>query len=206
MKVRGKAKLMGFMGFVADAESSELLSIDILVECDSDGFAGWPKGYVERLGVESVVTGDLSIYKPVIDKLGLEHQICVTNVRKNAAWRLRKVRGWREWKSHLRSLLDELPDDGGGRLMDMEREAREEPDLRRLAVDLLVKWRSLLCHKRMRRVCDTNNVTERVIGRSKIRYKTILGYKSVDGMMNGLWLTQLVWGESCMDIGDLLAT
>ena len=53
-------------------------------------------------------------------------------------------------------------------------------------------WRSLLCHKRMRGVCDTNNATERVIGRSKIRYKTIRGYKSIEGMMNGLWLTQRV--------------
>ena len=76
--------------------------------------------------------------------------------------------------------------------MDMEREAREEPAPRRLAVDLLVKWRSLLCHKRVRGVCDTNNVTERVIGKSKIRYKTIRGYKSINGMMNGFWLTQLV--------------
>ena len=88
--------------------------------------------------------------------------------------------------------------------MDMEREVREEPDLRRLAVDLLAKWRSLLCHKRARGVCDTNNVTERMIGRSKIRYKTIRGYKSIEGMMNGLWLTQRVWGESGIDMGELL--
>ena len=64
---------------------------------------------------------------------------------------------------------------GGKRLMAMEREVREEPDLRRLAVDLCANWRSLLCHKRMRGVCDTNNVTERMIGKSKIRYKTTWG-------------------------------
>ena len=87
----------------------------------------------------------------------------------------------------------------------MEHEAREEPVLRRLAVDLWDKWRSLLCHKHMRGVCDTNNVTERVIGRSEIRYKTIRGYKSIEGMMSGLWLTQLIWGKSGMDMGDMLA-
>ena len=54
-------------------------------------------------------------------------------------------------------------------------------------------------------MCDTNNVTERVIGGSKIRYKTMRGYKSVGGMMNGLWLTQRVWGEFGMDTDDLLA-
>ena len=66
-------------------------------------------------------------------------------------------------------------------------------------------WHSLLCHKRMRGVCDTNNVAERVTGRSKIRYKMTRGYKSIDGMMNGLWLTQRIWDESGMDVGELLA-
>ena len=82
------------------------------------------------------------------------------------ARRLSKLKDWHEWKSRLRNLLDESPDDGGSRLMDIEREVRDEPDLRRLAVDSCAKWRSLLCHS----VCDTNNVTERVISRSKIRY------------------------------------
>ena len=98
-------------------------------------------------------------------------------------------------------MLDKLPDDDGDkRLMDMERDAREEPALRGLAVDLCAKWRGLLCHKRMRGVCDTDNVTERVIGRSKIRYNTIRSYKSIEGMMSGLWLTQRVCGNSDMDI------
>ena len=52
---------------------------------------------------------------------------------------------------------------------------------------------------------DTNNVTERVIVRSKIRYKTMRGYKSVEGMMNGLWWRQRVWGERGMDMGERLA-
>ena len=41
----------------------------------------------------------------------------------------------------------------------------------------------------MRGVCDTNNATERVIGGSEIRHKTIRGYKGMEGMMNWLWLT-----------------
>ena len=63
VKVRGKAKLVGF---VADAESGELLGIDMLVERDSERFADWLKGYVERLGVKSVVTDDLSTYKGIL--------------------------------------------------------------------------------------------------------------------------------------------
>lgn len=95
VKARGKAKLVGF---VADAESGELLGIDMLVERDSERFADWLKGYVERLGVKAVVTDDLSTYKPVMDRLGLDRQVSVTRVRKNAARRLPKVKGWQEWK------------------------------------------------------------------------------------------------------------
>ena len=95
VKAKGKAKLVGF---VADAKSGELLGIDMPVERDSDGFVERLKGYVERLGVKAVATDDMSTYKPVVDELGLERQVCVTHTRKNAARRLRKVKGWREWK------------------------------------------------------------------------------------------------------------
>ena len=162
MKVRGKANLIGL---VADADSGRLLGIDMPVERDGEGFADWLKGYAERLGAKAVITDDLSTYKPVVDKLGLECQICVTHARKNAARR-------------LRNLIDELHDDGGNWLIAMEREVREKSlRLRRLVVDLSVKWRSLLCHKRIRGVCDMSNVTERVIGRSNMRYKTIRATK-----------------------------
>ena len=47
--------------------------------------------------------------------------------------------------------------------------------------------------------------TVRTIGRSKIRYKTVRGYKSEEGMMNGLGLTQWVWsGENGLGLGDLI--
>ena len=146
--------------------------------------------------MNAVVTDDMSTYKPVVDELGLEYQICVTHARKNAARRLRKVRGWQEWKSRLRMLLDELLDDGGSQLIAMERKAGEDPALLRLAVDLWIKWRSLPCHKRMRGVCDTNNVTERVIGRSKIRYKK--DYKGLREHRRNderAVLTQRIWGS-----------
>ena len=78
------------MGFVADAEGGEPLGIDMLVERDGD----WLKGYVERLGAKAVATDDLSTYKPVADRLGLEHKVCVcvVHARKNAARRLLKVK------------------------------------------------------------------------------------------------------------------
>ena len=61
---------------------------------------------------------------------------------------------------------------------------------------------------------QTNNCTERTIGRSKacaglrsgIRYKTARGYKSEEGMMNGLRLTQWIWsGRDGLDLDELVA-
>lgn len=74
--------------------------------------------------MEAVIIDDLSICKPVVDGLGLEYQVCVVHVNKNTARRLRKAKGWREWKSRLRIMVEELPDDGRKRLMNVEREAR----------------------------------------------------------------------------------
>ena len=77
VKVRGKAKLVGT---AADDLSGRLLGIDIPVERDSDGFAKWLKGYVERLGVEAVVLDDLSTYKPIVDNLGfwnIKYALCM---------------------------------------------------------------------------------------------------------------------------------
>ena len=75
VKARGKAKLVGF---VADAKSGEPLGIDMPVERDGDGFADWLKGYVERLGAKAVATDDLSIYKPVVNRLGLvRYTLCM---------------------------------------------------------------------------------------------------------------------------------
>ena len=42
--------------------------------------------------------------------------------------------------------------------------------------------------------------------RSGIRYRTVRGYKSEEGMMNGLGLTQWAWsGTDELDLGDLIA-
>ena len=52
----------------------------------------------------------------------------------------------------------------------------------------------------------TNNATERVIGRSKVRYKTMRGYKSPEGMKNGIALTQWLYsGEDEHDLGKEMA-
>ena len=65
-------------------------------------------------------------------------------MRKNVANRLAEVNGWDWHKSRLGQLLADLPQEGGQQLLRMEPQVREEPQLRRLVVDLCEKWRRLI--------------------------------------------------------------
>ena len=49
---------------------------------------------------------------------------------------------------------------GCKRLMLMEREVKAKPAPAVAGMDICMKWRRLLCRKRMRGICDTNNVTD----------------------------------------------
>ncbi len=202
VELRGKKTVVGF---VTDAKSGQLVGMDVLVDRDSEGFMRWLQRYVSRFGVEAMVTDDLSTCKPVAERLGVEHQVCIAHVRKNVWNRLEDIEGWDWHRAMIWRLLTELPEDGGRKLLRMEPRVRAEPKLRRLVVGLCGKWPSLLCHRRVRGMPQTNNCTERTIARSKIRYKTVRGYKSMEGMMNGLGLTQWVWsGQEGLELGELI--
>ena len=204
VRVKGETT---FVGVVTDAATGEVLGLDVLVKRDSDGFMEWLGDFVSGYGVEAMVTDDLNTYKPAVERLGLEHQICIAHVRKWARKRLDGIDGWDWVKARIWRLLTDLPPDGGLELLRLERAVRDgDAALRRLCVELSGKWRALLCHRRRRDVPRTNNVTERAIGRSKIRYKTVRGYKSEDGMLNGFGLTQWAWsGRDGLDVSELVA-
>ena len=48
----------------------QIVGMDVLVNRDTEGFVDWLSGYVSELGVEAMVTDDLSTYKPVVDRTG----------------------------------------------------------------------------------------------------------------------------------------
>jgi len=79
-----------------------------------------------------------------------------------------------------------------------------EKDIRSICMPLLNKLPTSI---RLHLACyelgldGTNNSTERGIGKSKVRYRTMRGYKSMDGMTNGITLTQ--WLYSGEDEHDL---
>ena len=66
------------------------------------------------LGVETLVTDDLATYKPVVEELGLGHQVCVGRVKKNVWDRLKVLDD--EW--------DRLLNGHGTDAVDLERTVR----------------------------------------------------------------------------------
>ena len=92
---------------------------------------------------------DLSACKPVVRRLGADHQICVARVKKRAWNRLDKTDGWDWVKARIWRLLTDLPFDGDSELPRLERVARDgDAGLRRPRVELSGKWRAPLCHRR----------------------------------------------------------
>jgi transposase-like protein len=203
VRIRGKAQLVGF---VVDSATGTTLGVDILWDQDSAAFQRWLEPYLMALGVEVLVTDDLATYKPVVRTLGLRHQVCLTHVRKWVGKRLRQIDEADEEKSLIRDIVRELPTDGGAQLMRLEQRVRGSPALRRLVVDLVQRWPSLVFHQGRPWVPATNNCSEQGIGKSKVRFKTTRGFGSAAGALAGIALTQWIYsGAETHDLGELVA-
>ena len=168
----------------------------------------WRAGCADEFGVEAIAADDLNTYKPVVARLRLERQICMAHPLKWALSRLAKIDGMEWFKGLIWRLLKELPADGGLELLRLERLVRnaEDQSLRRPRVELSGKRRALLCDRRRGDVPWTNNMTERAMGRSKIRGKTVSGCKSESGLLNGFGLTQWTWsGSDRLELSERVA-
>ena len=70
------------------------------------------------------------------------------------------------------------------------------------------KWRRLRFYRARPELglYGTNNASERLIGKSKLRYKSMRGYKSRDGMGNGIALPKWLYsGEDEHDLSKEMA-
>ena len=99
----------------------------------------------------------------------------------------------------IRQLLETMPPAGSKRLYALWKQLpgrRSPPDqartpleqLRDLLLRLSEHWRFYCTFQSEPTVPWTNNATERLIGRMKMRARTVRGYKSWPGMHNGLLL------------------
>lgn len=158
---------------------------------------------VKRLGVSVIVTDDLVHYKTVAEKLELEHQVCQFHVRRWVGRTLKELQKTvpEEWQwvlGEIKGLISELPLEGSKRLFELwklipERRAGREhqplsplDQLRQLLLRLSEHWPNYRVFDWQPDVPWTNNDTEQVIGRMKVRSRTVRGYKTKPGMLAGL--------------------
>jgi len=160
---------------------------------------------VQRLGVSVIVTDDLVSFRTVANQLGLEQQVCQFHLRRwvsNALRELQEIvaQEWQWVLEEIRCLLAELPPDGSRRLFELWKQIPERrigqagarsplEQLRHLLIRLSEHWDSYRVFDWQPDVPWTNNGTERVIGRMKMRSRTVRGYKSWQGMKAAPMLT-----------------
>jgi transposase-like protein len=231
IKVRGQETIVGI---VTDAQRELTLGWTILPGVDAATIQAWLAPLVEQWGVEVLLTDEAPSYGVAAAELGLDHQLCLTHVRKAVTRRCRSIyeqaKGvWRTDPEQLalvrhqlrwlRRLVQDLPAGGGVKIEQVHRTYQQARSprkaeqasvayrMRLLTLDLWDHWDQFrLARRRPDLNLDgTNNVTERAISKTKVRYKTMRGYKSRSGVDTGIALTQWLYsGASQHDLGAIL--
>jgi transposase-like protein len=189
-----------------DMGTGQPVELGYLNEKDPRAVRRFLEPVMQRLGVSVIVTDDLASYKQVAEDLGLEQQVCQFHVRRWVKRTLRDLRNqlsedWHGVLDEVSQLLDELPPQGEKRLWELARRIHErragrqnEPysaldQLRYLLARLAADWTKYRLFDWQAKVPWTNNLTEQVIGRMKMRARTVRGYKNWSGMHNALLLS-----------------
>jgi transposase-like protein len=204
LKVKGQGITVGF---VTDAQTGELVGMQVLSSREGEELARWLCETAQALGCEVVVTDELESYKGAAEQAGVEHQLCLAHWRKAVARRLKGIEGYEKEKQLIREALKRLDPVALRTLRWLHRRfakapppakgARQSPAyaMRMLTLDCLENWNRLTCYqkkhkplrdnlgrqaKRNYAVPPTNNACENAIGRGgKIRHKAMRGYKSL---------------------------
>lgn len=158
------------------------------------------------LGLKNIsgfITDDLDTYKLVSERFKLTHQVCLGHVKKNLGKRLSKLKSKipKDYIEKLKSVLAVPVVDGDLALKGLLRDDnlwkkgkyhKHWVAYRMIVGDLLRNWNNYTAYLKYPRdeLPTTNNVTERAIGRSKIRYRQTRGFKSQEAVLNFFFLTQ----------------
>jgi transposase-like protein len=185
-----------------DLGDGQPVAIGKVDESNPQAVRRWLEPLVQRLGVSVIVTDDLASFRTAAQKLGLEHQVCQFHVRRWVGRTLHELRDSvpKEWLwvlDEIRSLLAELPPEGGRRLFELWKQIPERrigqtgersplEKLRNMLIRLSEHWESYRVFDWQPDVPWTNNGTEQVIGKLKMRSRTVRGYKSWQGMRAAL--------------------
>jgi len=187
-----------------DLGTGQPLALGYVNEYDPQAVCRWLKPLVQRHQILTIVTDDLASYKIVSQKLELGHQVCQFHVRRWVGKTLKELQETvpKEWLwvlEKVHELLQVLPPNSSKTLFALWKQLPGRlslPTQSRLPIeklrDLLLRmsehWSAYSTFQSQPQVPWTNNATERAIGRMKMRARTIRGYKSWNGMQNGLLL------------------
>jgi len=185
-----------------DLGEGQPVAVGYFDEHDPKAVERWLEPLVQKLGVSAIVTDDLFVFKVVAQRLNLEHQICQFHVRRWVGRTLRELQNTltQEWLwvlEEIQELISELPPDGNKRLYALWKQVAVRrgkgthqltpiEQLRDLLIRLSENWPCFCTFYTDPAIPWTNNGTEQVIGRMKVRSRTVRGYKSRNGMLAGL--------------------
>jgi transposase-like protein len=190
-----------------DLGTGEPIALGYVNERNPQALQRWLAPLVQQHGITVIVSDDLFSYKVVAEKLQLEHQVCQFHVRRWVGKTLKELQSnlpeeWLWVLEEIQELMEFLPPDGSKKLYALWKQLpgrRSKPNQSRLALeqlrDLLLRlsqdWQRYCVFQSEPHVAWTNNFTERVIGKMKMRARTVRGYKSRQGMQAGLLLAGL---------------
>lgn len=189
-----------------DMGTGDPVEVGYVDEKDPQAVRKFLEPLVQRLGVSVIVTDDLASYKQVADALQLEQQICQFHLRRWVGRTLHELKkslpdDWLWMVDEVKQLIADLPIEGEKRLVALGRQLpsfQAKPagseytpleQLRFLVVRLSENWTRFRVFDWQPDVPWTNNPTEQVIGRMKMRARTVRGYKNWPGMASGLMVT-----------------
>jgi transposase-like protein len=181
-----------------DMGNGQMVSMEVLDEHDPQAVCRWLGPLVGELGVEVIVTDDLTTYNTVEEEIGVGRQLCrfhmlrwVGKALLDLEKKLAVEESWTEWPSvieEVRGLVElwqKVQKECGHR----KRKEQDTPlqRLARLLVGLMENWRKYRLYLTERGaelgVPATNNLTEQMIGNGKVRSRTVRGYKSRVGVL-----------------------
>jgi transposase-like protein len=200
--VRGWGKTQPVLVAV-DMGTGQPVTVGYVDEKDPQAVRKFLEPLMQRLGVSVIVTDDLSSYKQVAEALQLEQQICQFHVRRWVGRALHELEenlppDWQWMVPEVRRVIQDLPIEGDKRLLALyrqlppshKRRSGEEytalDQLRSLLIRLAENWAHFRVFDWQPDVPWTNNPTEQVIGKMKMRARTVRGYKTWAGMASGL--------------------
>jgi len=155
---------------------------------------------LHSLGVTVVVSDDDHAFYGPVEALGLRQQGCLWHAQRVISRALRKLSlpQREQWQSLITLLWESLkapPPHPPPALVQAQGLPLPAP-LRYAVVYALDLWHRLTLYQRIPELPRTNNLSERAIGRTKFRARTVRGFKSLPGALNFCSATQYLLAPS----------